>query len=76
MALSTEDAARLARLRADRASALDPNRAIKIAQAGRSIEKAVPDLKRIDAEIAALEAASLTPSGRVRKRGAITFRFR
>lgn len=75
MALSTEDAARLARLKSDRAAALDPNRVTKVASGGRSIEKATPDLKRIQAEIDALEAAAQTTTGRVRRRGAITFRF-
>ena len=75
MALSTEDAARLASLKASLAAVLDPNRVTKVASGGRSIEKATPDLKKIQSEIDALEAASLTSTGRVRRRGAITFRF-
>jgi hypothetical protein len=76
MALSPEDATRLARLRADRAAALDPKRVTKIASAGRSMEMAIPDLDRIEGEIALLEAADKSPTGRLRRRGAITFAFR
>ncbi len=76
MALSTEDATRLARLKTDLATAMDPNRVTKVSSGGRSIEKAAPDLERMQAEIDALEAAALTTTGRVRRRGAITFRFR
>lgn len=76
MALSTEDAARLATLRDQMAAALDPNRVTKVASAGRSIEKGTPDYERLQGQIDALEAAAMTPSGRVRRRGSMTFRWR
>lgn len=75
MALSTEDAARLAQLRAQMAAALNPDRVSKVTSAGRSIEKANPDLDRLQGQIDALEAAASTPSGRLRRRGSITFRW-
>lgn len=75
MALSSEDAARLVRLRARREQIIGGDRVSKVSSGGRSIEKSDPDLAKLDGDIAALEAASLTPSGRVRQRGAIGFRF-
>lgn len=76
MALSTADAARLAELRAQLAAALDPNRATKVTSGGRSVERATPDIKALERQIDALEAADATASGRVRRRGALTFRWR
>lgn len=76
MALSPADAARLERLKSDLATALDPNRVTKVSSGARSIEKADPDLSRIQAEIDSLEAAAATSSGRIRRRGALTFRWR
>lgn len=74
MALTAEETARLVRLRADRDAQIGGRGLSKIASGGRSKEFAQADLDRLEGDIAALEAKALT--GRARKRGAITFRFR
>ena len=74
MALNEDDAARLARLKVSRDAQISGRAVSKISAHGRSKDMAPADLKRLDGEIEALESAAA--SGRVRRRGALTFRFR
>lgn len=74
MALTSDEVVRLARLRADRDLIISGKSVSKISAHGRSKDMAPADLGKLDGEISALEAKAVT--GRVRRRGSITFRFR
>lgn len=74
MALNDDDAARLARLKASREAQISGRAVSRISAHGRAKDMAPADMKRLDGDIEALETASA--SGRVRRRGALTFRFR
>lgn len=74
MALNDDDAARLARLKASREAQISGRAVSRISAHGRAKDMAPADMKRLDGEIEALETAA--SSGRVRRRGALTFRFR
>ena len=74
MALNDDDAARLARLKASREAQISGRAVSRISAHGRAKDMAPADMKRLDGDIEALETASA--SGRVRGRGALTFRFR
>lgn len=73
MALTTEEAARLTRLREARDRQISGTAVSKIASNGRSKDMAPADLDRLEGDISALEAKALT--GRARKRGAVGFRW-
>lgn len=73
MTLTTDEAARLVRLREARDRQISGHAVTKIASHGRSKDMAPADLDRLEGDIAALEAKALT--GRVRRRGAIGFRW-
>jgi len=75
MALSTEDAARLASMKAARDRLLKGEAVAEVSSGGRSKKYAQADLAGLEGQIDALEASAV--SGRpVRRRGSITFRFR
>lgn len=76
MALSTEDAAWLAELKIARRKLILGDKRVKVASGGRSTEYTPADLAKIEAEIAALEAAEESSDGKVRRRGALTFSWR
>ncbi len=76
MALSPADAARLQQLRIKRDQAIGGGQITKVASAGRSMDMTAASLDSLTAEIDALEAAAQTPTGRIRRRGAVTFRIR
>lgn len=73
MALSTEDAAALASLRAAYRALIAGDKVAKVTAFGRQVEYAQADVGRLQAEIDRLEALQ-TSAGR--RRGAITFRVR
>ncbi len=75
MALSTEDAARLVSLKTARDRLISGGQVAKVSSGGRTVEYGQADMSRLDGEIAGLEAAAIT-NGPVRRRGALTFRFR
>lgn len=75
MALSTEDAARLASLKLARDRLISGGQVAKVTSGGRTVEYSQADMSRLDGEICALEASAAT-SGPVRRRGALGFRFR
>lgn len=76
MALSPADAARLEQLRLKRDQVMTGGQVTKVATAGRSMEMTEASLESLNAEIDALEAAAQTSTGRIRRRGSVTFRFR
>lgn len=75
MALSAEDAAWLAELKAARRKLLLGDKRVQISSGGRSAVYTPADLTKIEAEIAALEAAD-AGDGKVRRRGSLTFAWR
>ncbi|HYD26980.1 gpW family head-tail joining protein [Brevundimonas sp.] len=74
MALSTEDAARLASLKAARDRLISGSQVESVTAHGRRVDYGAADLNRLDAEICALEAEGASRTGR--RRGAIGFRWR
>lgn len=74
MALTADELLRLNRLKADRDLQISGRAVSKVASGGRSKEMSSADLARMETEIERLEVKALT--GRVRRRGSITFRFR
>lgn len=75
MALSSEDAAWLAELKAARKKLLLGEMVVSISSGGRTWSKAQVSLDAINAEIDRLEAADKTTDGLVRSRGAIRFNY-
>jgi hypothetical protein len=75
MALSTEDAAWLAQLKTARRKLLLGDKRVSISSGGRTTTYTPADLSKIEAEIAALEAAD-AGDGTVRRRGSIGFTWR
>lgn len=75
VALSVEDAAWLAELKAARRKLLLGETVVSISSGGRSWSKAQVSLEAIDAEIRALEAADNTASGVVKRGGSIRFNY-
>lgn len=77
MALSTEDAAWLAELKAFRKKLIKGESVASVSSGGRSISfsNTSATLAQVDAEIARLEAADASCDGKVRTRGAIRFNY-
>ncbi|MBX9707914.1 MAG: gpW family protein [Caulobacteraceae bacterium] len=75
MALTTEDTLRLANLKLARDRLISGGQVAKVTSGGRTVEYSQADMKRLDGEIDALEAAAIETGPR-RKRGAVTFVFR
>lgn len=73
MALSPEDAARLARLRTARDELISGKAVSSVSAHGRRVDYGQADMGRLDAEIRDLEAQSTSVSGR--RRGAVGFRW-
>ena len=73
MALTTEDAARLADLRAAYDKLIKGEKVASVTAFGRRKDYAQADLKRLKDEIDDLAAQAATTTGR--RRGAIGFRF-
>lgn len=74
MALSPDDTARLASLKAQRDALIGGTKVTKVTHGPRSTELAAGDPDKLMAEIDRLEALEAT--GSRRRRGALTFRFR
>lgn len=75
MALTTDDVARLASLKAARDAILTGKKPNKVQSGGRLVEYGPGDVARLDGEIAGLESAAAS-GGSVRRRGALRFRVR
>jgi hypothetical protein len=75
MALSAEDAAWLAELKAARRKLLLGEKMVSISSGGRAWSVQESTLEQIDAEIDRLEAADKTTSGVAARRGAIRFNW-
>ena len=71
MALSTDDAAALASLRAAYRALIAGDKAAKVTAHGRTVEYAQADLTRLKAEIDALAAQDTSTGGSGRTRGAL-----
>lgn len=71
MALSTEDAATLAALKAARLRLMTGAAVEKVQSGGRLVEYTPANAGKLQSEIDALEAAAATSSGRLRRRGAL-----
>lgn len=76
MALSAEDAAWLAELKIARRKLILGDKRVKVSSGGRAVDYTPADLAKIEAEIAALEAADESCDGKVRRRGSLTFAWR
>lgn len=74
MALTEDDVARLARLQAARDAQISGKAVSRISAHGRSKDMAPADLGRLEGDIETLQAKAAT--GRARKRGSVTFRWR
>jgi hypothetical protein len=74
MALTEDEIARLARLQAAREAQISGKGVSRISAHGRAKDMAPADLGRLEGDIETLQSKAAT--GRARKRGSVTFRWR